>query len=160
MIDIQRQKRQSKSIPLVSLIDVIFQLLIYFMLTTSFVRTESLELSLPQAVKAGSKVISIKGKEKTLHIYISDIGETFLESKTMNEQEMMEELKKIFVASPDRGVLVLSSSKVTVQVMVRVMDRIYTSGGRNIAVADWIIPNAPTSSPTVLPKVEELKPNG
>lgn len=158
MIEIYRQPRQSKSIPLVSLIDVIFQLLIYFMLTTSFVRTESLELALPQAVKAGSQAAK-KVEEKTLHIYISDIGETFLEQKSMNEQEMMEELKKLFTASPERGVLVLSASRVSVQVMVRVMDRIYTAGGRNIAVADWVIPAVPSPAPAQ-PPIQENKPNG
>ena len=141
MIEIQRQTRRAKAIPLVSLIDVVFQLLIYFMLTTSFTKTESLELLLPPS--APINVTPEKKEEaQTLHIYISDMGETFLEQKSLNEQDMAQELHGIFTSTPERGVLILSAGKVSVQVLVRVMDRIYTAGGRNIAVADWTIPQA------------------
>lgn len=138
MIEIQRQSRRSKSIPLVSLIDVVFQLLIYFMLTTSFTKTESLELMLPAANDPGKPLV-LKDTPKTLHIYISDLGETFIENKSMSEQDMSNDLHDIFAADPERGVLVLSGSKVSVQVLVRVMDRIYRAGGKNLAVADWVI---------------------
>src|SRR5580692_2508839 len=103
MIEIQRQTRRAKSIPLVSLIDVVFQLLIYFMLTTSFVKSESLELLLPPAREANKT--TIKKDEQILHIYISDVGETFIERKSVSEKEMMDELHNVFVANPDRGVL-------------------------------------------------------
>jgi biopolymer transport protein ExbD len=138
MIDIERQPRKAKSIPLVSLIDVVFMLLIYLMLTTSFTRSESLELALPAA--ATSVVDPAKQPVmKTLHIYISNTGEIFLERKSLSEQQMSEELTGLFTESPDRGVLVLSASKVSVGSLVKVLDRIYSAGGRNIAVADWLM---------------------
>lgn len=141
MMDIERQPRKAKTVPLISLIDVVFQLLIYFMLTTSFTRTESLELSLPAAAKPSAEA-SNKPPEKTLHIYISDTGETFLERDSLGEKEMGEKLSSMFAESPDRGVLVLSAGKVSVGALVKVLDRIYTAGGRNIAVADWVIPRS------------------
>ena len=144
MVEIQRQSRRSKSIPLVSLIDVVFQLLIYFMLTTSFTKTESLELMLPPGNEPGKPLV-MKEMPKTLHIYISDLGETFIENKSMSEQEMSDDLHEIFTADPERGVLVLSASKVSVQLLVRVMDRVYRAGGKNLAVADWVLPPSATS---------------
>jgi len=139
MVEIARTTKRAKSIPLVSLIDVVFQLLIYLMISTSFIRTESIELLIPPAIEANKATAAVE-KEKTLHIYISDIGETFLEQKSMNEEEMNEQLRLIFTKTPQRGVLVLSAGKVSVQVLVRVMDRIYQAGGKNVAVADWVIP--------------------
>lgn len=147
MIEIQRQTRRAKSIPLVSLIDVVFQLLIYFMLTTSFVKSESLELLLPPAREANKA--AIKKDEQILHIYISDVGETFVERKSVSEREMMDELHDVFAANPERGVLVLSAGKVSVRLLVRVMDRIYTAGGKNLAVADWVMPA--TTAPATVP---------
>ncbi len=143
MIEIQRQTRRSKSIPLVSLIDVVFQLLIYFMLTTSFTKTESLELLLPPSVEG--KAAAKKNSGQTLHIYIADAGEIFLEQKNIDEKQLAQELRDIFKSDPERGVLVLSAGKVSVQLLVRVMDRIYIAGGKNLAVADWIQP-APTAT--------------
>lgn len=155
MIDFQRQTRRAKSIPLVSLIDVVFQLLIYFMLTTSFTKTESLELLLPPAVEANKKTIK-QDKEQVLHIYITDVGETFIERKSVSEKEMMDDLRRVFAANPERGVLLLSAKKVSVQLLVRVMDRIYTAGGKNLAVADWIMPATPTAESTT----KDKKTNG
>ena len=149
MIDIERPPRKSKSIPLISLIDVVFQLLIYFMLTTSFTRFESLELVLP-AAKAAPVVTPAKQEDaQTMHIYISDTGETFLGPRSVGEADMVRELKSLLALNPDRGILVLSASNVSVRTLVRVLDRIYTAGGRNIAVTDW-----------VMPKPEEKKANG
>lgn len=141
MVEIERNRRKTKTIPLISLIDVVFQLLIYFMLTTSFTRTESLELLLPaQAVEQEGSGAAAKPAQKTLHVYISDTGETFLERESLGEKDLADRLATIFKESPDRGVLVLSAGKVSVGSLVKVLDRIYSAGGRNIAVADWSIP--------------------
>lgn len=137
MLEIERQPRKAKSIPLISLIDVVFQLLIYFMLTTSFTRSESLELALPASAEKVPVEVAKGADMKTLHIYISDTGETFLERQSLGEKEMSEELTHLFTASPERGVLVMSAGKVSVGVLVKVLDRIYSAGGRNIAVSDW-----------------------
>jgi biopolymer transport protein ExbD len=136
MIEIERQLRKFKSIPLISLIDVVFQLLIYFMLTTSFTRSESLELAMPPAAEAAK--LARQDDSQTLHIYISNNGETFLEQKSMGEQDMSNALRTMVADNPDRGILVLSAAQVPVGVLVHVMDRIYTAGGKNISVADWV----------------------
>lgn len=49
----QRRSREEPEINLVSLVDVVLLLLIFFMLTTSFVRQSELAVRLPQAA-AGS----------------------------------------------------------------------------------------------------------
>lgn len=152
MLEIQRVPRKVKTIPLISLIDVVFQLLIYMMLTTSFTRMESLELALPSAAKPVEVgVAATKPPEKTLHVYISDTGEVFLERASVGEKEMQDQLSGIFTADADRGVLVMSASKVSVGSLVRVLDRIYSAGGRNIAVADWMTTRAPDASVSEVP---------
>ena len=154
MVEIERQLRKFKAIPLISLIDVVFQLLIYFMLTTSFTRSESLQLSMPPAMEAAK--LAKQDDAQTLHIYISNNGETFLESKSMDEQALGQELRSMIAVNPDRGILVLSAAQVPVKVLVRVMDRIYTAVGKNISVADWVIPPQPVQPvPQSKPRMEE-----
>lgn len=143
-MEIQRQVRKSKTIPLISLIDIVFQLLIYFMLTTSFTRSESLELALPPSQEAAKSVK--QDDAQTIHIYVSDTGETFLERKSIGEQDMARELKAMMAVNPERGILVLSAAQVPVKVLVRVMDRIYSAGGKNLSVADWILPKQESNS--------------
>jgi len=157
MMEIERKLRKSKGIPLVSLIDVVFQLLIYFMLTTSFTRSESLELSLPAQADAKKLALDKREDAQTVHIYIADSGDTFLERERISEQDMARELRALLAVNPNRGFLVLSASQVQVGVMVHVLDRIYTAGGTNIAVADWVQPKVPEKSAD---KAQEQKAHG
>lgn len=146
MVDIARTPRKVKTIPLVSLVDVVFQLLIYFMLTTSFTRSESLELALPDSAKP-AVAQAAAADAKTLHVYISNTGEIFIERDSVGGEGLSEALAKVFMDNPDRGVLVMSASKVSVGSLVKVLDRIYTAGGKNIAVADWIMTKTSAGKP-------------
>jgi biopolymer transport protein ExbD len=138
MIAIERQKRRAKSIPLISLIDVVFQLLIYFMLTTSFTRSESLEMLIPGNESTPPHVTTAKPKDSgTLHVYLEDDGKMLLEERPLDEATLVRLLHDYFALDPERGVLVSSAEKVSVGQLVKAMDRIYTAGGKNIAVAEW-----------------------
>lgn len=130
MIDIEREPRKTRAIPLVPLVDVLCCLLIFFMLSTSFVRTEAMELSLPSqaGLQKGGKVV---------HIFISNNGETFVERESVGEKKMRQVLRERLFANPDSHVLVLVADKVSVQTLVHVLDRIYLSGGRNISIDNW-----------------------
>jgi biopolymer transport protein ExbD len=132
MIELERQFRKARSIPLTPLVDVLCCLLIFFMLSTSFVRTQAMELSLPsQGAPQGGK---------TVHVYISNNGEMFLENQTVDEKSLHHLLRERLFAEPDSHVLVEVANKVSVQALVRVLDRIYLSGGRNVSIDNWNIP--------------------
>ncbi len=119
-----------RGIPLVALVDILCNLLIFFMLSTSFARTEAMELSLPSQGQ-------LQKDSKIVHIFISDNGETFLESKSVDERKLRHMLRERLFADPDSHVLVQVAKQVSVQTLVHVLDRIYLSGGRNISIADW-----------------------
>ncbi len=132
MIDIERSFRKTRGIPLVPLVDILCNLLIFFMLSTSFVSTEAMELSLPSQV-----ALSQASGDKIVHVFISNNGETFLENKSVSENELRHNLRERLFADPESHVLVLVADKVSVQTLVRVLDRVYLSGGRNIAIDNW-----------------------
>jgi biopolymer transport protein ExbD len=129
MIELERQYRKARGIPLTPLVDVLCCLLIFFMLSTSFVRTEAMELSLPS--QAGVQT------GKIVHIYISNNGEMFLENRSVDDKTLHHQLRERLFAEPDSHVLVMVANKVSVQTLVRVLDRIYLSGGRNVSVDNW-----------------------
>lgn len=59
----QRQRREEISINLTPLIDVVFLLLIFFMVTTTFTRESHLSISLPEASETGQMVKEVKSIE-------------------------------------------------------------------------------------------------
>jgi biopolymer transport protein ExbD len=127
-MDIERQPRKALHMNLTSLVDIIFMLVIFFMMTTSFTASESLELSLPDK-SAGTAVdkdvmrIEIK---PTGHVTINNI---YVDAPTLND-ELIESIAR----DPNVKIAILSTPGVSVQQLVSLMDLVYLSGGRNVQV--------------------------
>lgn len=125
---IQRQPRKTLHMNLTSLVDIIFMLVIFFMMTTSFTASESLELSLPSkdaSVTSGKDIMRIRIMA-TGHVTINDI---YVDAPTLND-----ELVETIARDPDVKIAILSTSGVSVQQLVSLMDLVYLSGGRNVQV--------------------------
>jgi biopolymer transport protein ExbD len=145
----ERQVRKTRAIPLVSLIDIMFFLLLFFMLSTSFVRTESLELTLPD--HADGQVVSptpTVAAENVTQIYITAEGEIYLGHELLAEKDLINRLLALFKEKPEQSILLLIGEKVSVQQMIQMMDRIYQLGGKSISVESWSPPVSKTSSET------------
>lgn len=135
MIDFGESRRKPQSMIITSLVDVVFLLTIFFMLTSSFVKTESIELSLPPAETATTTAAG--GDQSLIVIVLADKDRVFLGRSKVTEQELAEKLRLLVKRDPDRKILLMSSELNSVQEVVSIMDVIYQSGGRNIAVANW-----------------------
>jgi len=133
-MEFERSRRRNLNLPLTPLIDVVFILIIFFMLTTSFMRIESLELLLPSAGKVSSK------KEVT-HIFIQANGEILFGQRAVEPDELSESLVRIFSKDASSPVMLLSADGVTMQQLVAVMDRVTMAGGKSLYVRKW--ENAP-----------------
>lgn len=129
-MEFERTPRRSLSLPLTPLIDVVFILIIFFMLTTSFMRIESLELMLPSSGKVSSK-------KETTHIFIKEDGEVLLGKRSVEPEELSETLVRIFTKDQYSPVMLLTAEGVTMQQLVAVMDRVKTAGGKSLFVRKW-----------------------
>lgn len=130
----ERQIRKTRPVPLISLIDVMFFLLLFFMLSTSFVRTESLELTLP----GNAPVLAPQPMQNTaLQVYLTKDSIMYIGDKQIGAEDLTKTLRETFLSQPERSILLLSGPEVTVQQMIAVMDKIYLSGGKNLSVESW-----------------------
>ena len=129
---IEREARKARQVPMTPLIDVVFLLLVFFMLSSTFTRSESLELMLPQASGGGT------GEEgRLLQVFVARDGSTYIGRKLVNEELLIKTLRNTLQKFPDIGVLLLSGPRVSVQQIVTVMDHIYMAGSTNLSVASW-----------------------
>ena len=131
-MNIERNARKPRQIGLTPLIDVVFLLIIFFMLSTSFIRTESMELSFPKGTEVEEKKTT-----DIIRIYIHDDNRLFLGDREMNTTELKAQLRKALFENAERGILLLSGDAVSTQRLVSVMDDIYLMGGSNVSVAEW-----------------------
>lgn len=78
-----------KQIDIAPLIDMVFQLLIFFMLTSSFVMQPGIKINLPKAVT--SEVV----KYENIEIVVSGENVIYLNSKVLTTQELQSLLKQV-----------------------------------------------------------------
>ncbi len=153
-MQIERRIRTTRPLPLVALIDILFQLLIFFMLATSFVRQQSIELALPSATAPAKPV---PAPSKPWRLEVESGGMLKLNRLSLDSGEVNRRLRDQFAQSPDTGIVVLSAAGVNLQELVSVMDMIYLAGGKNVAVANQKliaapIPMSPAALPVIAPK--------
>ena len=132
-MNIERTPRKKMlALNLTPLIDILFILIIFFMLTTSFMRVESLELILPSA--AGAKSAE---KQEALHIFIYDNGDISLGQRRLDQEELVESLSRVLQKDDSTRIMLLTADGVSVQQLVNIMDRIYQLGGKSLFVRKW-----------------------
>lgn len=127
----RNRRRKPINLNLTSLIDVLFILIIFFMLTTSFMRIESLELILPSAAGPASADSDI------IHLYISADGDMSLGKRSVDKEALRETLSKMFTKDSETKVMLLTADGVSLQQLVDVMDQVYLSGGKSLMVRKW-----------------------
>lgn len=138
---IDRAPRKAKPIPLTPLIDVVFLLVVFFMVTTSFIKIEAIELNLPSAGKQKSgKVSSNDSAEKMLNtllvVDIEKTGRVFVNQQAI-EQQALERTLRVAMKGKKQKFLVRVGDAVSVQQLVEIMDIVHLSGGRDVAVSEW-----------------------
>jgi biopolymer transport protein ExbD len=125
----QGRKKLSRTLDMTPLIDVVFQLLLFFMLTSAIVVNQGLELNLPEAASTmslPSKPLQIEiSSEQTIHI---DGKQTSLES--------LQDYLAMTIQNPaESQVVIRSDAEVPVSTLVSVMDTITSSGIHSISIA-------------------------
>jgi biopolymer transport protein ExbD len=116
-----------KQIDIAPLIDVVFQLLIFFMLTSSFVMQPGIKVNLPKAVT--SEVVKFENTE----ILVTSEGLTYLNGKIVTTQELKSFLKQI--AKRNQSILIKADRRASLGRVVEIWDMARDLGITQINIA-------------------------
>ena len=120
------------NINLTPLIDVVFLLLIFFMVSTTFDTTSQLKIKLPEA----SQDEAIKPKQP-LYLVINMDGKFFLNSRELSSQKseaLSLALQRVLDGS-DRPIVIQSDAESPVQSLVTAMDVVARLGLTQVSIA-------------------------
>lgn len=128
---VHRTKRAPYTIqaPLTSLIDMVFMLLIYFLLTTNFMVDEGLRIKLPQA-QASAPIT-----REEITVYVDRDGRAFIRNIEYREDHLFKELKTLIAGQPGRLVMVKADRMVELNRAVKVMDLAKAAGAERLSLA-------------------------
>jgi len=116
-----------KQIDIAPLIDVVFQLLIFFMLTSSFVMQPGIKVNLPKA--ATSEVVKIENIE----ILVTSESVTYLNGQVVTMQELNSLLKQ--AAKRDQSILIKADRRAALGRVVEIWDMARDLGISQINIA-------------------------
>mgnify|MGYP001248624456 CR=1 FL=1 len=125
MIRVRERRRKRPSINITSLIDVMFLLLIFFMVSTTFAEHPGIKLELPKA-RTGEK-----SALEPLTLTVEKTGRMFLNESEVNEAQLRERLKAA-ATTPEASLALRADRAVHYGFVIRAMDISRQSGIRRI----------------------------
>lgn len=128
-MDFADRERPRPRMNIAPLIDVVFLMLIFFMLTSTFIDTASIDLSVSRSGPGSA------GAGDMLLVDVRRDGEVRLNGLTLGLEDLGPELAARVGAQVDTPVALRAEARVPVQRLVAVMDRIQGVGMSNIRLA-------------------------
>jgi len=116
MMEFEGRKKISTNLNIAPLIDVVFQLLIFFMLTANFITQPGIKLVLPSAVT------SKPHQDDNITVFITENNELYLNEARVSMEELLEKLKPKILSAKKKTVVIKADEKINLGLAVKVMD--------------------------------------
>jgi biopolymer transport protein ExbD len=120
-VNLRPHRKESPDINLTPLIDVVFLLLIFFMVSTTFDKESRIKVELPQAATQDEKV----EEKKTLDITVDAQGRFYVNQKEVINTEidtLKRAIEKAAKGQQDLPVIIMADAKAPYQAVITVMD--------------------------------------
>ena len=118
-----------RQIDIAPLVDVIFQLLIFFMLTSSFIIPSGIKINLPKAVTSQTV------KSKSLEIIVSGENVIYIQDRVVTIQELESILKGL--ATSNQALLIKADRRAQLGRVVQVWDMARDLGLSQVNIATY-----------------------
>lgn len=125
-----RRRTRTAEVNMTPLIDVVFNLLIFFLITTTFVQNPGIEVDLPKASDA-----PVQPNAESVIIAVTEDGRIIHEGRVVASDELREKLELRHEQRSDAMVIVQADAKTDHGRVVEVMDIARQVGFRQLAIA-------------------------
>lgn len=128
-MDFLGRPRTKQELNVAPLIDVVFLLLIFFMLASTFLKPEAIDLMLEGSSTGGNAA------EEMLNIEVVVDGTIRLNGLRLSMLQLETELISRIQGDETRPVTIKAAAEVPVQTLVSIMDRVRAAGTNNLRLA-------------------------
>ena len=125
----REKKDDLQAIDITPMIDMVFILLIFFMVSTTFVKDMKIDIDRPGATT------QTVASTKAVRLYIDKQGGTYLEGEPIQVWVIQSRLRDLLKGMTQKSVLVVTDEVVPSGRLVEVVDQARASGAEDIGVA-------------------------
>lgn len=132
MINIRKTIRgtgESVELNMAPLIDMVFLLLIFFAVTTSFVKEAGIDVQRASAATAEVK------ERAGIMIGVSNDGEVYMNGRKVDIRSVRGLIERALAEDPGSGVVVVADKRSMTGAVVQVMDQCRLAGAENVSLA-------------------------
>ena len=125
----RRQSGAVAEINMTPLIDMVFILLIFFIVTTSFVKETGVDVSRPSAKTAVKKELA------NILISITPNGEVWMDKRQVDRRAVRANVERMHAENPEGSVIILADKEAKTGLLIEVMDQARLAGVANVSIA-------------------------
>ncbi len=124
-----RTEEEDAQVDMTPMLDIVFIMLIFFIVTTVFVKEAGIEVNKPDASQA------FLHKNANVFIAITEDGDVWLDKREVAPDSVRANLERLLTEQPTDYVFIQADVKAKHGVVVKVMDQVKAAGIDRIAVA-------------------------
>ena len=125
----RRQSGGIADINMTPLIDMVFILLIFFIVTTSFVKETGVDVNRPTAKTA------VKKERANILISIRANDEIWMDKRQIDRRAVRANVERMHAENPEGSVIILAEEEAKTGLLIEVMDQARLAGVANVSIA-------------------------
>ena len=123
------ERREAPRLDMTPLIDVIFQLLLFFMLSTTFRNTPSFEVQLPEV--SSDQMIQ---EDHTWTVMVSKDGKLSAQGSDFDKSQLFEKLQEQLKSNPQLSFIIEADEELSHGIVVDMMDIAQEAGVSSVQI--------------------------
>ncbi|VAX11443.1 Biopolymer transport protein ExbD/TolR [hydrothermal vent metagenome] len=126
---INNNSSADSEINLTPMLDVVFIMLIFFVVTTSFVKEAGVEVNRPNASTSQQQ------ESASILIAIRPNGEIWIDGRAVDVRAVRANVERLQAEFPESDVVIQGDKHAQIGLLVRVMDQVRMAGITNVSIA-------------------------
>lgn len=127
-MEFERTSRKLRAISMISLIDIIFTVILFFIVAGHLEKFSIIPIELPKA-DSGQRL-----DEGPIVVLLGKLGEVIINDELYSDQQVNDELKRQLAVNPERVITIKADAAMDANMLVDFLDKIRRAGGKNLSL--------------------------
>ena len=125
----KKKQRKQTEVNVTPMLDVVFIMLIFFIVTASFVKESGIDINRPGAATA------LRKERGNILVAISDTGQIWIDKRQVDPRAVRANIERLHAENPQGAVVIQADRDSKSGLVVEVMDAARLAGVANVSIA-------------------------
>ncbi len=122
-------QEDESEIDITPMLDVVFIMLIFFIVTATFVKESGIDVNRPDAATA------VKKDKANILVAINEKNEIWIDKREVDIRSVRPNIERLHAENPQGSVVIQADKKAYTETLIKVMDAARSAGVYNVAIA-------------------------